>query len=85
MVDNAPAFVVDEHAPVARHLVLLTRPYPEGVAGRRDGRWYLTPSRPTPIERWDYTRPERLDETIALGEADAAAHMVDFDAWLDGT
>ena len=61
---------------------MLTRPYPDGVAGMHHGRWYVAPSRPTPIDRWDYTQPERLDETIALGEADADVHSDTLDAWL---
>lgn len=71
MVDNAPAFVADELPGATRNLVLLTRPYPEGVVGVRGRRYYVAPSEPVPISRWDYTRPELLDETIALGERDA--------------
>jgi predicted patatin/cPLA2 family phospholipase len=82
MVDNAPAFVGDEIPGAARNLVLLTRPYPEGVTGRRGRRFYVAPSEPVPISRWDYTRPHLLDETIALGERDAERFGADLDAFL---
>ncbi|MDH5671843.1 MAG: patatin-like phospholipase family protein [Myxococcales bacterium] len=71
MVDNAPLFLVESHPDADRHLVLLTRPYPDGVTGRAGARLYIAPTRPTPIDRWDYTRPHLLAETIALGETEA--------------
>lgn len=74
MVDNAPAFVTESHAGVRRNLVLLTRPYPAAALGRRGGRVYVAPTRAVPVERWDYTRPERLEETIAMGEREAEGH-----------
>jgi predicted acylesterase/phospholipase RssA len=74
MVDNVPAFVAEEIPEVRRNLVLLTRPYPPGVTGQRGHRLYLAPSAPTPISRWDYTRPERLDATLDMGEREGALH-----------
>jgi predicted acylesterase/phospholipase RssA len=74
MVDNVPAFVADEFPGVKRHLVMLTRPYPDGVIGRRGQRLYVGPATPTPVSRWDYTRPELVDATIAMGERDSEVH-----------
>ncbi len=82
LVDNAPAFVADEAGPWARHLVVLTRPYPAEVMGERGARWYLCPSEPPAADRWDYTNPERIDQTIALGRRDADRHAAQFVAWL---
>ena len=58
---------------IARHLVLLTRPYPEASVGRKGNRWYLCPREPVPISRWEYTRPDLVEATIALGDRLAAA------------
>jgi predicted acylesterase/phospholipase RssA len=82
LVDNAPAFVAEGSAEIRRHLVVLTRPYPATSVGRQRGRWYLCPSRPVPADRWDYTRPERITQTIALGADDARARRADFETWL---
>jgi predicted acylesterase/phospholipase RssA len=82
MVDNVPAFVAEEHEGVSRHLVVLTRPYPAGVIGRRGQRLYVGPLTPTPVSRWDYTRPELVDATIAMGERDSEVHRAALDALL---
>lgn len=82
LVDNAPASVADDLGPWARHLVVLTRPYPAEVMGRRGHRWYLCPSEPPAADRWDYTRPERIDQTIALGGRDASRYEDQFSEWL---
>ncbi len=74
LVDNVPAFAVETHAELPRHLVLLTRPYrPEALASCAS-RIYVAPTQPVPVERWDYTRPHLLDETIAMGEREAVLH-----------
>ncbi len=85
LVDNAPAFVADEVGPWARHMVVLTRPYPAELMGHQDRRWYLCPSEPPAADRWDYTRPERIDQTVALGRQDAKRSDRYFDAWLAGS
>lgn len=82
MVDNAPAFLAERHPDVARSIVLLTRPYHPSVLGVQGKRLYLAPTRPTPINRWDYTQPHLLDETIAMGEREAALHRRALDAYL---
>jgi predicted acylesterase/phospholipase RssA len=75
MIDNAPAFVVEERHPEAtRSVVFLSRPYHPSVLGIRERRLYLAPTQPPPIGRWDYTRPHLLDETVAMGEREAAIH-----------
>jgi len=75
MVDNVPAFLAERDPNVKLNVVLLTRPYPPGRLGRQGARYYIAPDRPVPIERWDYTRPERLVQTIDMGERDAPAHQ----------
>lgn len=76
--------MADESGPWARHLVVLTSPYPAEVIGRRGDRWYLCPSEPPAADRWDHTRPERIDQTIALGRRDAGCLDDQFSAWLAG-
>lgn len=71
IIDNVPAFMGDEVEGVQKNLVLLTSPYPASVTGLRGSRLYIAPDRPLPIDRWDFTRPELLQATIATGERDA--------------
>lgn len=82
IIDNAPAFLADEVPGVSRNLVLLTRPYPPQVIGRRGTRLYLAPAEPLPVERWDYTRPELVEETILIGERDADSNSSQLSAFL---
>lgn len=72
MIDNVPAFVADDHPDTRRNLVVLTRPYPSQALGLHGRRLYFGPSQPTPIERWDYTRPELLEATIEMGRRESA-------------
>ncbi len=74
MVDNVPAFMAESDSAVTRNIVLLTRPYPTAVLGQNGRRYYIAPSAPVPIERWDYTRPDRLGATIDMGEREASLH-----------
>ncbi len=77
MIDNVPAYAADEVPGILGNVVLLTRPYPRDALGPGNTvgtRLYVAPSRPVPIERWDYTRPDLLDATIAMGEREAADH-----------
>jgi predicted acylesterase/phospholipase RssA len=83
MIDNAPAFVVEErHPDAARSIVFLSRPYHPSVMGIQKRRLYLAPTQPPPIGRWDYTRPHLLDETVAMGEREAAIHQPLLDEYL---
>ncbi|MBN1771629.1 MAG: patatin-like phospholipase family protein [Deltaproteobacteria bacterium] len=68
LVDNVPAFAVPAHC--ERALVLLTRRYPTERLGRDARRRYVQPSRPIPLSKWDYTRPDLLQETYDLGRRD---------------
>ncbi len=74
LVDNVPADVAEDHHAVRGNLVLLTRPYPHKALGVQGDRTYIAPTRPVPIERWDYTQPELLDQTIEMGEEEAGLH-----------
>ena len=74
IIDNVPAFLVDEVPEVKKNLVLLTRPYPLRVTGRHGTRLYIAPAEALPVNRWDYTRPHLIDATIEAGERDAARY-----------
>lgn len=85
MIDNAPAFIVEERHPEARHsIVLMSRPYHPSVMGIQGRRLYVAPTRPTPIDRWDYTQPHLLDDTVAMGEREADIHAPLLDTYLGG-
>ena len=71
IIDNVPAFLADEMPDIKRNLVLLTRPYPAQLMGQQGSRLYIAPASTLPVNRWDYTRPELIDATIAAGERDA--------------
>jgi hypothetical protein len=77
MIDNVPAYAAEEVPGILRNLVLLTRPYPPrvlGEGGEHPHRLYVAPSKPVPVERWDYTRPDLLDATIEMGERESIEH-----------
>jgi predicted patatin/cPLA2 family phospholipase len=82
MIDNAPAFLAERHAEARRSIVFLSRPYHPSVLGIQKHRLYLAPTHPTPINRWDYTQPHLLDETVAMGEREAAIHQPLLDSYL---
>ena len=83
LVDNAPAFLADEIPGITRHLVLLTRPYPEASVGRKGNRWYLAPGEAVPISRWEYTRPDLIEATIALGDREAGRREAELSEFLN--
>ncbi|MEX1367856.1 MAG: patatin-like phospholipase family protein [Nannocystaceae bacterium] len=74
LVDNAPASAAEQVRGVRKNLVLLTRPYAASCIGEQGSRLYVAPTRRVPVEVWDYTRPELIDQTIQLGERDAQVH-----------
>lgn len=82
IIDNVPAFLADRHPAVRRNLVLLTRPYRPGLAGARGKRWYLEPTRPVPIPRWDYTERADVESALALGRRDAQHYAGQLATWL---
>lgn len=75
LVDNVPASAAEEVKGVAHNLVLMTRPYPPAVLGVQGRRLYVAPTTPCPVEAWDYTQPDLVDATIALGEREAEIHL----------
>lgn len=82
MIDNAPAYLAERHAEARHSIVFLSRPYHPSVLGVQKHRLYLAPTQPTPINRWDYTRPHLLDETVAMGEREAVIHQPLLDTYL---
>lgn len=83
--DNVPAFLAEREHGVRRNLVLLTRPYPAGVAGQRGRRFYLEPSEPVPVGRWDYRDHGGVNDALALGHADAERYASPLERWLRAT
>ena len=67
IVDNVPVEIVPE---ARSTLVLLSRPYSEQEMPNAPGRTYVQPSRPTPIEKWDYSNPQLIQQTYDLGRRD---------------
>jgi hypothetical protein len=84
IIDNVPASIAEREHGVQRNLILLTRPYPLGVTGLHGKRFYLEPSGPVPIDRWDYREIARVEATLELGRADADLYADRLEAWLAG-
>ena len=74
-VDNVPVRALSEEARAGRALVLLTRPVPEQHLPQSATRLYLGPATPTPIQKWDYTSPRKIQATFEQGRADAARFL----------
>lgn len=70
-VDNVPVRALSDEAQAGKVLVLLTRPIPEEHLPQSETRLYLGPQEPTPIQKWDYTNPEKVKATYEMGRADA--------------
>jgi predicted acylesterase/phospholipase RssA len=51
-------------------LVLLTRHQPQAALPRLPGRTYVAPSEPIGVAVWDYTSPEKVQQTFDLGRRD---------------
>lgn len=75
LIDNVPADTTEGVSEVEYNVVLMTRPYPAALIGAQGRRLYIAPSSAPPVSPWDYTDPDRVDETIALGESDAKLHQ----------
>jgi hypothetical protein len=69
MADQAPLPDPDE----GETLVLLTRPYKN--LPDVPGRFYVWPSEETPADKIDFTDPQKLRDTWALGQRDAEAYL----------
>lgn len=74
LVDSIPVAAVDP-APVPT-LVLTTRRYPgyAQIFGLQ-GRIYVQPSRQIPVSSWDYTAPDRIEQTFVLGREDGETFL----------
>jgi len=83
LIDNAPAFLLDELPPVRKHVVMLTRRYPWAVTGEQQGRFYCAPSAEVPIQRWDYREHAPVEATLELGRQDAVRTTSQLQAYLD--
>ncbi len=74
LIDNVPAWAAEDHPDVDRNLVMMTRPYPPEALGEHGPRLYVAPTVTPPVDAWDYTQPDKVDETIELGEREAELH-----------
>jgi len=74
MIDNAPAFLVEDVPGIERSIVLLTRPYDPEHVGRRGRRYYVAPQKALPVTRWDYSEHAPVDETLDIGRREADVH-----------
>jgi len=72
VVDSVPVFAVDDLP--GKTLVLLSRPY-ERPLPQTGERLYVQPSKKTPVSKWDYTRPDLLQQTYDLGRRDGEAFL----------
>jgi len=70
LVDNVPVEIVSE---ARSTLVLLSRRYDPTHIPDVPGLTYVQPSRETPVAKWDYASPERIQETYDLGRRDGEA------------
>ncbi len=69
LVDNVPVDALDGDG--AGALVLTTRRYPQHApVFVHERRLYVQPSVRAPVSSWDYTAPQRYEQTYALGRAD---------------
>jgi hypothetical protein len=82
MIDNAPAFLVEDIPGIERNIVLLTRPYDQKHVGHRGGRYYVAPRVRLPVTRWDYSEHAPVDETENIGRREAALHLAEIRSLL---
>ena len=75
LVDNVPTFALPPRC--KRALVLLTRRYAAEKLAPEPRLRFVQPSRPIEIAKWDYTRPDLLDETYELGRNDGERFRAD--------
>jgi len=77
LVDNVPVDAVDPHG--GPTLVLTTRRYPRHApVFMREGRVYVQPSVKVAATSWDYTSPDRYEQTYELGRRDGEAFLRGF-------
>ena len=70
IVDGAPVELVTEAESI---LVMVPRHVRADRLPHRPGRTYVVPSEPVPVDVWDYTSPDRLQQTYDLGRRDGEA------------
>jgi predicted acylesterase/phospholipase RssA len=73
LIDNVPVSTVADVD--GSMLVLLSRRYPPDRLPTGGDRLYLQPSQPPPIDRWDYTNADGLQQTFDLGRRDGKAFL----------
>ena len=69
-LDNAPADLFRE---AQSTLVLLSRRYDAARIPHTPGITYVRPSRDIPVQKWDYTSPDLIQQTYDLGRRDGEA------------
>jgi predicted acylesterase/phospholipase RssA len=72
LIDNSPADCADG---ARSTLILLSKRYGPDALPRIPGRTYIEPSRPIPIQKWDYTSPSLIQATFDLGRRDGEAFL----------
>ena len=77
LIENVPADFV---GPARSTLVMLSRHCDRDELPNHPRRTYVAPSRPIPIEKWDYTSPVLVDQTYDLGRRDGEAFLNAFDS-----
>lgn len=68
MIDNIPLHGVTNFP--GNTLVLCSRPY-KNLPEPKNGTVYVAPSRPVPVNSWDYTNPGAVEATFKQGKDDA--------------
>ena len=82
LVDNAPVRALTKEAREGKVIVLLSRHIPREFLPVRHNYFYLAPSRPTPVSIWDYTSPEKVEETFRLGQRDVSQHIGELEDFI---
>jgi len=73
LVDNVPIRALSPKGRAGPVLVLLTRQYDSERLPQGNGRLYLAPVDPVPVQKWDYTRADLLTATFEMGRRDGRA------------
>ena len=72
LIDNVPVRLLDDQP--GDKLILLSRRYPENRIPVVPGCYYIQPSEPITIDKWDYTDPEGLQQAYELGRKDGKVY-----------
>jgi hypothetical protein len=72
IIDNVPAFLASDKP--GRTLVLLSKRY-RRVLPEPGRTWYVQPSEPIRLDKFDYANPEGLREAFELGWRDAGSFV----------